>query len=335
MRARHPLNVSSFHPPFWLHSGHANTVWATVGKATPTIRYRRERFATSDGDFVDLDWMDGPHDAPILVALHGLEGSSESPYILRLMAMARSRGWRGVVLNARGCSGEENRRIESYHAGHTTDLAEVLTALNDERTPLLLVGYSLGGSQLANYLARHATKNVPATLRGAYLVSAPLLLEPGAEALKRVENQIYTWYFLWSLRRKLHRKRKVHPSAENRVRMALRARSIEAFDDCWTAPVHGYRDAADYYANAAAGPLLSAIRVPTRVLHAADDPFVPAASVPETLVASAPHVELDWHERGGHVGFVHGTDPYWLERRLLDWLAARAGSSVARNGHST
>ena len=313
----------SFRAPWWLPGGHLTTIWSYVVQRAPRPPYRRERMETDDGDFLDLDWIDGPTDAPLVVAHHGLEGGSSSPYMRRLMSRIAERGWRGLALNARGCSGEDNRKAITYHSGFTDDLARVVTrvAAREPDTTLLLAGYSLGGSIVANYLSKRADE-VPSNVRAAFLCSTPLRLAPGVDALEYGFNRMYGFRFLRTLKRKVVEKARQHPEWKEASQRAARARTLRAFDDTWVASVYGFQDADDYYAQSSAADHLGEVRLPTAVLHAADDPFVIPACVPEQAVAAAPHVELLWTSAGGHVGFLHGTERHWLEDVILGWLDA-------------
>ena len=200
--------AESYRCPRWLKNNHANTVWAYLFKPAPRVAYRREVLPTPDGDELHIDWLDEPDDdnrnTPLVVGCHGLEGCSTTPYMRRLMRRVRDRGWGGVALNYRGCSGEDNLTISAYHSGFTDDLALVLSHLVNTMPdrPIFLVGYSLGGSIVANFLGRHQSL-VPANVRAAFLCSAPFLLAPGAGALEQGLHRVYQQKFLRTLRKKV------------------------------------------------------------------------------------------------------------------------------------
>ena len=314
----------SYRSPWWCRPGHINTIYSYLIQSAPRVQLRRERLDTPDSDFVDLDWLDGPEGSPLVFLHHGLEGSSDSPYIRRLMAAIQERGWSGVSLNARGCSGEDNKQKISYHAAFIEDIRFVLQRLTTEhpQRPIVMVGYSLGGSQIANYLGREGT-GVPSAIKGAFLCSPPMTLLVGAEALKKGFNQVYSAKFLRTMCKKAKRKGTVYPEIAENAKRAGRARSIEEFDDVWTAPNHGFENVRDYYEKAAAGPWLKEIVVPTRILHARDDSLVPAEGYLDEHFAHASQVDLCWTEYGGHVGFVSADEKGWLENRICEWLAHR------------
>ncbi len=310
-----------FVAPSWLQGMHSQTLWSYLVQGAPSPSLRRERVTTPDGDFVDLDWMDGPADAPLVIALHGLEGSSSGPYMRRLMGRIQARGWRGVVLHSRGCSGEDNRFAQAYHAGHVADIRALLPTLVGAGSPVFMVGYSLGGAQLMRFLGEFPDE-VPAGVRAAFTVSSPMTLEVGSESLKHGFNRAYTLKFLWTLRAKAALKARLFPEHAECARRAGRAWSLEAFDAAWTAPVHGFDSVSDYYARAAAGPFLRNVRVPSRLLMARDDTIVPPESLREEQVAGAAAVDVLWTEGGGHVGFVCQGRPHWLEDEILGWFEA-------------
>jgi predicted alpha/beta-fold hydrolase len=316
-----------FRPPWWLRNPHAQTLWGKLARRLPRVPLRHERWETPDGDFLDLHRLDPPRaDAPTLLLLHGLEGSHRSHYVAGLMERARRRGWGGAVLLWRSCGPEPNRTARFYHSGETGDLDLVVRRLTSEApgAPLLLVGVSLGGNVLLKWLGEHG-RDAPPELRAAAAVSVPYDLARGARHISRGFARVYERHFLRSLRRKAVEKEARFPGLVRHD--ALRAaRTLWDFDDCVTAPVHGFRDAGDYYARSSSLGFLHAIRVPTLLLGAADDPFLPAAVLDEVrAVARAnPALELEFPPHGGHVGFVSGRAPwraeYYAERRVVEWL---------------
>ena len=302
---------------------HRQTLWSAQVKRAPAADYRRERWETLDDDFIDVDFVDGPERAPLVLALHGLEGSSRSRYLRRLMALLRRLGWRGAVLHHRGCGGEPNRQLPAYHSGRTDDLdfaVRRLTAGPAGRRPLFIVGYSLGGNVLAKWLGEMAER-VPAAVRAACAVSAPYDLARSARAMDRGLSQlIYIQNFLLSLKAKTRAKARRFPGTVDVRRMA-HARTLREFDDVVTACLFGFAGADGYYAEASARPWLRRIRVPTLLLNARDDPLVPPAALP-TADEVSPAVRRHWTAHGGHLGFVHRDDPWWLERQVVRWFAA-------------
>jgi hypothetical protein len=289
-------------------------------RRAPRVPLQRERLELPDGDFLDLDWL-APVDAngPLVVVLHGLEGSSDSQYARGLLAAARRRGWRAVVMHFRGCSGEPNRLARSYHSGDTGDLAHVITELRarSPRLPIGVVGYSLGGNVLLKWLGETGS----AVIDAAVAVSVPYDLACAAERLARGVSRLYQWELLRRLRASLRRKCR-------RIALPLRVeagalRTFRDFDEHVTAPLHGFRGADHYYAVASARQYLPGIRVPTLLLHARDDPFMTEQAIPRPQELSAT-TTLELYAHGGHVGFVGGAWPwrplYWLEQRIPQFL---------------
>ncbi len=320
------MTFAPFEAPRWLRNAHLQTLHAALVARAPAVAYRRERWETPDGDFIDMDFVDGPADAPWVQLFHGLEGSSRSPYARMLMHRVRERGWRGSVLNFRGRSGEPNRLPRAYHSGDSHEVGWVLDALKSRvgMAPLYAVGVSLGGNALAKWLGESGTAAAARVERCA-VVSAPVDLMAAGAALEMGVARLYAWHFLVSLRRTALAKVERFPGlAESQA--VRRARSLRQFDDAFTAPVHGFRDTDDYWTRASAKPLLAAIRVPTLLLNARDDPFLPDRALPtEREVAAV--VKLEFPARGGHVGFVSGPFPghiEWLPRRILHFLEHRA-----------
>jgi predicted alpha/beta-fold hydrolase len=315
--------VQPFEPPRWLRGRHAQTVFGTLLRPGPRLPLRRERWELADGDFLDVDHLEGPAAAPLLVVLHGLEGSSSSHYVRGLLAQARKRGWRGMALNFRSCSGEPNRLLRSYHSGETGDLTEAVRRVRagSGPAPLLFAGCSLGGNVLVKWLGEQGAE---AKVRAAAAISVPFDLQQSARALDApgAMSFVYRTRFLHSLKRKALEKARTFPRIDAaRVRSA---RTLFEFDEALTGPVHGFAGAEDYWAQSSSGPFVARVRVPLLLLSAEDDPFIPAACLPREAAAANPCVTLEIWPRGGHLGFVAG--PYlpwfWAEWRAAEFLAA-------------
>lgn len=308
--------------PAWLPGGHLQTIYPAIGIARPRVLYRRERWDTPDGDFIDIDFVDGRPGQPFIVLFHGLEGSSDSHYARALMARVAALGWSGAVPHFRGCSGEPNHAPRFYHSGDAAELDWIIRRLSARRSDashgkFYAAGVSLGGNALLRWLgeSQHQAELVDA----ACAISAPLDLAGGGAALSRGLNLLYTRMFLQTLKPKCLHKLKQFPGLFNRERM-LRARNLYEFDNVVTAPLHGYRDTDDYWHRASAKHVLSDITVPTLVLNAKNDPFLPARHLPSSASA---RVTLDYPEEGGHVGFAVGGLPGqigWLPQRMLRFL---------------
>lgn len=324
--------------PAWQVGGHLQTIgalWARRGQgdAWPTcVPWQRERWHTPDGDFIDADYC-LPSDARAIVVLfHGLEGSSSSHYAEAMARVAAARGWGVVVPHFRGCSGEPNRAPRAYHSG---DFAEIDWMLGQvvrrwPTLPRVAVGVSLGGNALLRWL-QEAGAHAACTVDAAAAVSAPLDLAAAGAAIDAGLNRVlYARHFLRTMRRKAREMARRFPGLFD-VERALRARTLRAFDDAFTAPLYGFADVDDYWHRASSKPHLRAIRVPTLVLNARNDPFVPAESLPKGRDAGS-WVTLWQPAHGGHVGFAEADGPRdvrgdvaALPRVLLPWLAQAAG----------
>ncbi|MGI3003593.1 hydrolase [Shewanella algae] len=314
---------SSFRPPWWAKSPHFQTIIPVLTKVAG-LPLQRERLELEDGDFIDLDWLKAPIPGkPLLVILHGLEGSADSHYIRRLLSECQKRGLAAVVHHHRGCSGEDNRLARSYHSGDTADISHSLQTLKQRypHSPLLAVGYSLGGNVLAKYQGEFAEKSL---LSRAAVVSAPLALASCAKRLEKGFSKVYQSYLIRQLQQKmllkLERGNSQLPLNGEAIK---RLNTFYDFDHQVTAPLHGFNGVDDYYQKASALPLLSKIAKPTLILHAADDPFMTDAVIP-SLAHLPACVEYELHANGGHVGFIEGGTPwrprYYLEQRLLRYL---------------
>jgi uncharacterized protein len=312
-----------YHAPGWLPGGHLQTLYPALFLRGPDLPYRRERWELDDGDFLDVDWMDGDRGTPLVVVFHGLEGSSRSPYAKKLMAHARQRGWRGAVIHFRGCSGEPNRLPRAYFAG---DSAEIQTALQRIRSASAVpamhaVGISLGGNALLKWLGESGGQ-AGSIIQSAAAISAPLDMRAAGHALDSGFNRrVYTAHFLSTLKRKSLDKAMRHPEALD-ADAIRKAATFREFDTHVTARLHGYRDAEDYWLRTSSKPGLKHIAVPTLVLNAKNDPFLPASALPSAADVSA-SVVLEQPDEGGHVAFPQGPFPGnidWLPQRVLEFF---------------
>ena len=317
---------SAYRAPPWLPGGNLQTIYPALLAPRPHVHYRRQRWNTPDGDFIDLDWTPVPERAskasdrqPLLVLFHGLEGSSDSHYARALMHATAQRGWQGVVVHFRGCSGEINRLPRAYHSGDSAEIDWVLRRLRSEHDgPLHAVGVSLGGNALLKWLGEQ--RGMAAGIVGrAAAVSAPVDLHAAADALERGFNMNYTRHFLATMKRKSLAKLQRHPGLFDPAGLRA-ARTLREFDDLVTGPLHGFRGVNDYYSRSSSKPWLSSIGVPTLLLNARNDPFLPAAALPEAR-DMAPAVSAVFPDGGGHVGFPGaGGRLDWLPRCLLEFL---------------
>ena len=287
---------------------------------------RRERVSTPDGDFIDLDWVDGPPGTPIVLVLHGLEGSARSHYAVGLLRLVRQQGWRGVVMNFRSCSGELNHQPRFYHSGETEDLAFIVERLvaGEPTVRIGVVGTSLGGNVLLKWLGERGDA-APPQVAGAVAVSVPFDLAVCARQLDRgLSRLLYTSNFLKTLRRKVRDKARRYPDFVD-VKAAWRARTFAEYDRVVTAPLNGFADEVDYWRRASSRPYLAAITRPTLLISALDDPIVPREVLPDP--ASLPGaVTAEFVRGGGHAAFLDGAWPWrassWAERRAITFLKA-------------
>jgi len=322
--------MQAYRAPCWLPGGHLQTIWPALwARRTrgPVPVYRRERWATPDGDFIDVDLQAAPQrDAPWLVLFHGLEGSSASHYAQAFADVAAQAGWHFAVPHFRGCSGSLNLAPRAYHSGDFEEVGWILHRLRARAAaPLHAVGVSLGGNALLRWAEEAGDTAAPIACAVA-AVCAPVDLAASGHAIGRGFNrQVYTRMFLRSMKPKALAKLDQHPGLFSRERL-LAARDLYAFDNLFTAPLHGFKDTDDYWSRASAKPHLGHIRVPALLLNALDDPFVPAASLPRPGEVGR-HVTLWQPAHGGHVGFPAGRFPGHVQampQAVLDWLA-RAG----------
>ncbi|MFZ5594090.1 MAG: hydrolase [Pseudomonadota bacterium] len=308
-----------YQPPFWLPGGHSQTIYTALLSPRPRLVYQRERWDTPDGDFIDVDWMDTPGDGPLVAIFHGLEGSSRSHYALALMNTLRGMGWRGAAPNFRGCGGEPNRLPRAYFAGDSAEIDWILRRLRARypAMPLFAAGFSLGGNALLKWLGEQGA-NACTVVDAAVAVSAPMDLHAAGNALdKDGFNLIYRTHFLRTLKKKALRKLEQFPGLFDRDTLE-KITTLRTFDNLVTAPLHGFRDTDDYWTKASSKPGLIDIGVPTLIINARNDPFLPHHALPKPADVSAP-VALNFPAQGGHVGFIEGPFPgkhAWLPERV-------------------
>jgi predicted alpha/beta-fold hydrolase len=317
------VDGTRFSPAWWLPGPHAQTLGARLLRSRAVgPELRRERVELPDGDFLDLDATDGGPDGPLVVVLHGLEGSARSGYARQVYRALLARRIASVGLNFRSCSGVLNRTPRLYHSGETGDLRFVLELLRRRFPGRLLgaVGFSLGGNILLKYLGE---EGAAAPLIAAAAISVPFDLAAGARRLERGFSRAYRRYLVGKLKRKTLAKAALLDGRVDLERVR-RSRTFVEFDDAATAPLHGFADASDYYARSSSNRFLAAIRVPTLLIHSQDDPFLPAGAIPGATVAENPFLRAEFPERGGHVGFVSGppwAPEFWAEERAAEFLA--------------
>lgn len=313
--------MTPYRAPGWLPGGQAQTLWPLLIKAPP-LPLRRERWDTPDGDFIDVDHLDAPAGAPLLVLFHGLEGSARSHYAISTAHACKRQGWRLAIPHFRGCSGELNRRPRAYHSGDSDEIDWILRRLQQANTGQRLhaAGISLGGNALLKWAGERAEAAAD-VVTGVAGICAPLDLAACGHHLARGFNRLYTRHFLDTLKVRSAARLRHFPGLFDETRMR-RARNLWEFDDAVTGPVHGFAGADDYWSRSSAKPWLKAITVPALVVNPRNDPFLPAFALPG-VGETSPSVRLEQPAGGGHVGFVSGPFPGnldWLPQRLLHFF---------------
>lgn len=314
--------LPEFRPSRWLANRHLQTFLPTLLRWRQQLQPTWETLELEDGDFIELAWYPQQPQQPAKLALlfHGLEGSVQSPYAQGMLKSMAAKGWHCCVVHFRGCGRSPNRRYAGYHSGLYQDAAAALELLADRYpgVPMVGIGYSLGGNMLVNYLGRHAKPRLSA----ACVVSAPLDLAACADAINSGFSRFYQWYLLKDMRRKLRAKLARFTQTDIEAAHVAELGNFWQFDNRYTAPSHGYADAADYYRQASGLQYLQHIQTPTLVVHAADDPFMDQRVIPApSQLTAAIHYQL--LACGGHVGFIHGPlwrPRFWLEQALPEWL---------------
>ncbi len=314
-------SLRPFHVAWWLDNPHLQSIWPTFARNNPPLKLRHERFELSDNDFVDLSW--GPTgNRDIVILLHGLGGSVASSYMRGMMHALWRKGFHTVAMHFRNCSNEVNRHFRTFHAGQTCDVLELIQHLRRANTKdrIFAVGFSIGSNVLLKLLGEQGEKCL---LNGACGISTPFHLGLTQATLSRGFSRIYQLFLLNKLKSLTFRKylqQKHHQI--NYINMLL-AKNIKEFDRYVTVPMHGFRSADDYYEQASSLPFLKAIGVPTLIIHAKDDPFMPSSIIPSQNDVS-PWVDLFITEKGGHLGFVGGPWPqkpeFWLETVVPEYF---------------
>ncbi len=306
-----PVSISDYTAPSWCRGGHLQTIIPAKVSTRPEVTYRREHVSMPDGDFMIWDWaLPEPlkADAPVLVHFHGLEGSSQSHYALALMHECVRWGWRGVVAHFRSCGGELNRLPRAYFAGDSNDCEWVLKSVKARfpEAPMYAVGVSLGANQLTKYLGDRGS-DAAKLLTAAAAIGAPLDLVAGSERISKGVNVLYANMFLSTLKPKLEAKAKLFPDLID-IEAVRRCVTMYDFDTIYTAPMHGYGSAMEYWQKCSCKQALPDVRVPLLFLNAKNDPFLPAWCLPSATEMSS-YVVGEFPEDGGHIGFPQGRMP--------------------------
>jgi hypothetical protein len=319
-------------PSWWLRSGHAQTLYRKF-KAPAVVPHRRQRLELADGDFIDLDWSAGEAPAsaaskPIALLIHGLCGCSASPYIAAMQSRLNQDGYTNVAMNLRACSGESNRLARTYHSGASDDLDQVFSSLREEfpERDFVIIAYSLGANILLKWLGESGQQ---AKLKLAVAVSTPFQLAACSRAMQSGFSRLYGRYFVNRLQQALWQKQQYLTSAGQAQELArLEALQLPAsfaniwdFDDRVTAPLHGFRDAQDYYDRCSSAAFLTGIGNNALLIQSGDDPLIPREVTPAGQQLGS-HLELLLTDHGGHVGFVDSRRPDWLEDSISRHIKA-------------
>jgi len=328
------LMYEKFQPSFFLKNKHVQTVYASFFRKVPKHSFEIEKFILSDGDFLESYWYNKQNysNKPLVILFHGLAGSYKSPYILGLMKELDKDGYNSVLMHFRSCSGVINDKAISYHSGKTDDAKEYILSIKERypNTQLFSIGFSLGANMMLKLLGEFAEES---PFSASVSISAPMQLDLGSNKINSGFSKLYQAYLLKSLNKLLEEKYKTH-DMQNLLKLKKEdiknLSSFWEFDDAYTAPIHGFDSAQDYYTKSSAKQYLKYIQSPTLIIHALDDPFMPPEILPNKNEISS-SILLDIHKNGGHVGFVNGSlfkPKYWLEKRILSYF-----NSTIKNKH--
>jgi predicted alpha/beta-fold hydrolase len=308
----------SYTPPFFLFNAHLETIFPALFRKVSAPAYVKERIETPDNDFLDVNWL--VRDSyKVVIIQHGLEGNADRAYIRGMAKIFFDHGFNVLAWNYRGCGAEMNRQLRFYHSGATDDLHTIIEyAISKKKMrEVYLVGFSLGGNITLKYLGE---RNVSPCIRRAAVFSVPVDLESSCRKISLPGNRIYARRFVKSLKAKIASKAAKMQGLDTAPLQKIK--NLLEFDNAYTAPLHGYKNAVDYYTRCSAINFLNQIKIPTLIVNTRNDPFLSAECFPEKQLQEHPFVRLEIPERGGHVGFtqLNKTGHYWSEHRALDWI---------------
>lgn len=307
-----------YRPNFLLRNGHFNTIYPTLFRKQDQPNYTRKKISTWDDDFLHIDMLAAGHNR-IAILCHGLEGSSSSQYIISTGKLLNTHGWDIAALNYRGCSGVINDKLHMYHSGSTSDLQVVIDSVIDDYDELILIGFSLGGNICLKYTGENASA-IDVKISRTIAVSVPVDLKAGSVNIGKRSNKIYERNFLKTLTQKAIEKHKQYPDAID-LSYLKGMKKLYDFDDRYTGPIHGFLNAEDYYAKCSSKQFLHDIKIPSLIVNALDDPFLPEECYPYKEIESNKHLQMLTPKYGGHVGFVQPRQEYyWIEETILHWL---------------
>jgi hypothetical protein len=312
---------SAYQSPFFLGNGHVQTILPALFRVTKGVQYRRERIATPDDDFIDLDWSTKNADTKQLVILtHGLEGNSSSKYLLGMVKALNKAGYNTLSWNMRSCSGEINKQLRFYHSGAIEDLDFVINYASKQYEEIFLMGFSLGGNITLNYLGKSGIVVQNAKVKKAVTFSVPCHLASCAIKMEKPQNKVYLRRFLKSLKAKIIHKSQVIPGSLN-IEKIEQINTFVAFDNRYTGPIHGFKDAKEYYAKCSSLYVVQNINIPTLLVNAQNDPFLSNECFPYKEAISSSNFHFEAPLSGGHCGFITlGKTTNWAEQRAIAFL---------------
>lgn len=318
------LENSTYKPSPLFQNTHVNTLYPALFRSVKNIHFQRIRIETPDKDFLDLDWSyttKTSESDKLLICVHGLEGSSRRPYMANMMRRFNTEGYDAIGLNLRSCSGEVNRFLACYHSGFTDDLAFVVDNVIAEGRykNIVIVGFSVGGNITLKYAGEKGA-DIPKEIKKIIAFSVPCDLESGSIEFEKPHNRFYQWQFLVTLKQKAREKYKRFPNSFN-LEAALKAKYFRQFDDHFTAPINGFKDAVDYWHKASSLPYLPKITIPALLVNAVDDTFLGDICYPIDFAKSSPNFHFEMPEKGGHLGFMSpDTEGYlWTDHRAVQF----------------
>ena len=316
-----PTINSNYYPPGLFKNAHFSTIYSAFFRRVPYLEQVRERLSLSDGDFLDMDWSFSKESKnKVAILLHGLEGNAQRSYIKGMAVNLIKDHWDIAAINFRGCSGESNKKYLSYNAGRTNDLEEIIDCIlkKDQYQEIILIGFSLGGNLLLKYLGER--EFIPSEIKKGIAISAPIHLKGSLKSLSKPNNWIYRTSFLLHLKEKYKIKMKQFPDKMNKEDLK-KIRSLLAFDNIYTAPAHGFKDAYDYYEKNSSKPFLSNIKIPVLLINSKNDSFLSPECYPYKIAETSKYIYLETPLYGGHVGFHQSNETYYNEKRTLEFIA--------------
>lgn len=313
-------NNTEYKSPFLLNNAHVQTIIPSIFRKPFPVFYKRERIETVDNDFIDLDWSTVKSNRLAIIS-HGLEGNSNRKYVIGMVNALNKNNWDALAYNFRGCSGEPNRLVKSYHSGYTDDMAEVIQYAGKKQKykEIALIGFSIGGNMTLVYLGRD---NVDPMVKKAAVLSVPCNLKDSSECLSRLKNRIYMKRFLIMFHKKIKAKMAFMPEQINDAGFK-EIKNFKDFDDRYTAPIHGFKNALDYWKKCSSNQFIPDIKIPTIIINAKDDPFLSESCYPVEESKSNKNITLEIPGSGGHVGFISFNKEkiYWSEKRIIEFIS--------------